>query len=65
MTLERLYILKRDVDTAIAFQESGAMMIDMTKEETNQHFIRAGACPGIHPLIIGQFAITDLNVEVK
>jgi hypothetical protein len=61
MTLDRLKDLRRDVEVAIFYHEFGCMMIDMTREETNQHFIRAGARPGIHHLIIGQFAITDLR----
>lgn len=65
MTIERLQDLKREVELAIAYHDTKGMMIDMTREETNQWFIRAGAVPGVHHLIIGQFAITDLNPENK
>lgn len=63
MTIERLQDLKREVERAITYCESKGMFTDMTREEASQWFIRAGAVPGVHHLIIGQFAITDLGMS--
>lgn len=65
MNIERLQDLKRAVEQAISYQGSGGTTVDMTEDETSRRFIHAGAVPGVHHLVIGQFAVTDLDYQQR